>query len=322
MSSHVVLSDFHMIDPEHHRQVLGDDVEVSVAELGSETALVDACRETDADAVVTDINTPVTAAALAELDLRVVARAAVGYDNIDVESAAAHDVVVTNVPSYCTDEVATHTVSLLLSCLRATPTYDRAVRAGDWPATPGRDLHRMRGRTLGFLSFGAIAQRTAELCSGFGLDFVAHDPYVDDAVLDDHGVERVSLAALYDRADYLSVTAPETPETRGMVDSDAFDALDDDTIVVNTGRGAVIDEEALADALRDGDIAAAGLDVFETEPLPAGSPLRELENAVLSPHAAWCSVEAKAEVNEQTASDIKRVLAGDEPTARVEPNWD
>ncbi|AFK18246.1 C-terminal binding protein [Haloferax mediterranei ATCC 33500] len=311
-----------MVDPAHQRRVLGDVAEVTVAELGSEAALVEACRDVDADAVVTDINTPVTADSLAELDLQVVARAAVGFDNIDVDAAAEHGVVVTNVPAYCTDEVATHSVALLLSCIRATPSYDRAVRAGDWPATPGRDLHRMMGRTLGFLSFGAIAQRTAELCSGFGLDFVAYDPYVGDDVLDEYGVERVSLDELYDRADYLSVNAPATPETRGMVDSDAFDALSDDAIVVNTGRGEVIDEDALVDALREGDIAAAGLDVFEKEPLAADSPLRELENAVLSPHAAWCSVEAKAEVNEQTASDIKRVFAGEEPTAKVEPEWD
>ncbi|KAB1197231.1 C-terminal binding protein [Haloferax sp. MBLA0078] len=310
-----------MVDPEHQRRLLGDVAELHVAKLGSEDALVEACRAADADAVVTDINTPVTAEALSQLDLTVVARAAVGFDNIDVEAAAEHDVVVTNVPSYCTDEVATHSVALLLSCIRATPTYDRAVRAGEWPAAPGRDLHRMKGRTLGFLSFGAIARRTAEICAGFGLEMVVYDPYVDDEVLDEFGAERVTLDELYARSDYLSVNAPATPETRGMVDADAFDALDDEAIVVNTGRGVVIDEDALAEALREGDIAAAGLDVFEEEPLPADSPLRELENAVLSPHAAWCSVEAKAEVNEQTASDVKRVFEGEEPTARVEPEW-
>ncbi|SEK31203.1 C-terminal binding protein [Haloferax larsenii] len=322
MSYSVVLSDFHMVDPNHQRRVLGDVADVTTAELGSVEALVEACEAADADAVVTDINTPVTADALDTLDLSVVARAAVGFENIDVEAATDRGVVVTNVPSYCTDEVATHSVALLLSCIRATPAYDRGVRAGEWPATPGRELHRMKGRTLGFLSFGAIAQRTAELCSGFGLDFVAYDPYVDDDTLAEYGVERVSLSDLYARADYLSVNAPATPETRGMVDADAFDALDDDAIVVNTGRGEVIDEAALVDALREGDIAAAGLDVFETEPLREDSLLRELENAVLSPHAAWCSAEARAEVNEQTATDIKRVFAGEEPTAKVEPSWD
>ncbi|WP_416838664.1 C-terminal binding protein [Haloferax sp. DFSO52] len=321
MSYSVVVSDFHMVDPDHQRRVLGDVAEIHVACLGSEEALVEACELADADAVVTDINTPVTAEALSRLDLSVVARAAVGYDNIDVEAATDHGVTVTNVPSYCTDEVATHSVALLLSCIRATPTYDRTVRAGEWPATPGRDLHRMKGRTLGFLSFGAIAQRTAALCRGFGLELVAYDPYVDDELLDDLGIERVTLDELYARSDYLSVNAPATPETRGMVDADAFDALSDDAIVVNTGRGEVIDEAALVEALRAGDIASAGLDVFEEEPLSADSPLRELDTVVLSPHAAWCSVEAKAEVNEQTASDIKRVFAGEEPTARVEPSW-
>ena len=321
MSYNVVLSDFHMVDPEHQRRILGDVAEIHVAELGSEEALVEACRAADADAVVTDINTPVTADALSQLDLAVVARAAVGFDNIDVDAAAAHDVVVTNVPAYCTDEVATHSIALLLSCIRATPSYDRAVKAGEWPSTPGRDLHRMRGRTLGFLSFGAIARRAAELATGFGLEVVVYDPYVDDERLAEFDAERVSVDELYARSDYLLVNAPATPETRGMVDADAFDALDDDAILVNTGRGAVIDEDALVAALREGDIAAAGLDVFEDEPLPADSSLRELDNAVLSPHAAWCSVEAKAEVNEQTASDIKRVFEGKEPTARVEPRW-
>jgi len=320
----VVLSTFPMIDPETYREVLGEavdePVEIEVAELGSTETLIAAAD--GADAVVTDINTPVTAEALDALDLRVVVRSAVGVDNVDVGAAAANDVTVTRVPDYCTDEVATHTVALLLACARSLGRYDRSVADGEWDFRAGGEIHRLRGSTLGFLSFGPIARRMREQVRGFDLDVVAHDPYVDTETLADHDVEGVSYEELLDRSALLSVNAPLTEETRGMVDSDALGRLPDHAIVVNTGRGGVVDEDALLAALEDGEIAGAGLDVFGEEP-PTDSPLLDRDDVLNSPHAAWYSVEARRDLNESVAANLRAVLVdGETPPDWIDPDLD
>jgi D-3-phosphoglycerate dehydrogenase len=267
----VVASDDPMIDAARLREELGADVTVRTADTGDEDAAIAAAQ--DADALVVDVSTPVTATVLAACsDLRIVARAGVGVDNVDVAAAAERGIEVSNVPDYCTDEVATHTVSLLLACARRLGVYDRDVKAGEWDWTAAGGIHRLRGSTLGFVSFGPIARRVREQTGGFDLTCVAHDPYVDGEEMDAAGVEKVDFEALLDRADLVSVTAPLTDETRGMVDAAAFERLGDHAVVVNTGRGGVVDEAALADALERGEVAAAGLDVFAEEP-PGDSPL-------------------------------------------------
>ncbi|SFF87830.1 D-3-phosphoglycerate dehydrogenase [Halopelagius inordinatus] len=323
MTYQVVVSDVHMIRPEAIRDHLGDAAEATFAELGSVEALVAECEAVDADAAITDVATPVPAAVFETLDLSVVARAAVGFDNIDVSAAADAGVTVTHVPGYCTDEVATQALALLLACVRAVREYDESVRRGEWAAFPSRNLHRLRGRTLGFVSFGAIGRRLAELTSGFGVDAVAYDPYLDESETEDVGVdvELVGFEELLERSDYVSVNAPATPETRGMFDADAFSRMRAESILVNTGRGAVVDEDALVSALDAGEIGAAGLDVFESEPLSPESPLTDREDVVLSPHAGWYSEESIEELNRRVASDVRRVLRGETPESPVDPEW-
>ena len=318
----VLLTDYPMIDPEIYREVLDGVAGVSVAAVDSADDLVAAAREASADAVVVDATVSVPAWTFDELpDLRVLARSSVGVDGVDLEAAEAAGVPVLHAPDYCVDEVATHAVSLLFACARAVPEYDRAVRAGEWPRTPSRPLHRIHGSTLGLLSYGTIAQAVRERVRGFGMDVVVHDPYVDNEVLDADGVERVGRAELFERADHVSVHAPDTPETRGLVDTDALDRLGPEGILVNVGRGPVVDEAAVATALSEGRIAAAGLDVFGTEPLPEESRLRALENAVLTPHAAWYSEESRASVNHTVATDVRRVLTESEPEYAVGAGW-
>lgn len=325
MTYQVVASDYHMVRPDILRETLDGVAEVTLAELGSTERLVDACRHVDADAVITDIATPVTAEALDALDLSVVARAAVGFDNIDVAAAEERGVVVTNVPGYCTDEVATHTVALLLSAVRAVPEVDERIGAGEWPNadSAGHEIHRLDGRTIGFVSFGAIARRTAEMVSGFGLDAVAYDPYLDSGDLNDApDVDLVGFETLLERSHYVVVNAPATDETRGMFDAAAFERMREDSVLVNTGRGAVVDEDALVDALDAGEIDCAALDVFESEPLPSASPLRDRADTVVTSHTAWYSQEASAEVNETAAADVRRVLTDDTPRHAVDLDWD
>lgn len=321
--SKVVLSEFPMIDPETYREVLDETVdepvEIEVAELGSTANLIDAAA--DADAVVTDINSPVTAEALEALDLRVVVRSAVGVDNIDVGAAAEHGVTVTRVPDYCTDEVATHSVSLLFACLRSLKRYDDAVAGGGWSWEDGRPIRRVRTSTIGLLSFGPIARRAAEQLSGFDADLIAYDPFVDAEEMAEYDVEKVGHEALFDRADHVGVYAPLTDATRGMVDADALARLDEDSVVVNVSRGPVVDAEALLDALEAGAIKGAGLDVLAEEP-PADDPLVGRDDTIVTPHAAWYSEEARTDLNRSGAADVAAVLNGAVPDGRVDPNAD
>ncbi|MFW5999928.1 MAG: C-terminal binding protein [Halorubrum sp.] len=319
----VVLSSFPMIDPDVYREVLADavdePVEVEVAELVSTDRLIEAAS--GADAVVTDINTPVTEAALDALDLTVVVRSAVGVDNIDVAAAAERGVAVTRVPDYCTEEVATHSVSLLLACLRSLKEYDDSVAAGDWSWEVGVPVRRVSASTIGLLSFGPIARRAAEQLSGFGADLVAYDPFVDADEMADYGVENVEFEGLFDRADHVGVYAPLTDATRGIVDADALARLNADSVVVNVSRGPVIDADALLDALEEGAIKAAGLDVLAEEP-PADDPLVGRDDTVVTPHAAWYSEEAKDDLNRSGAADVAAALNDETPDGRVDPDAD
>lgn len=327
----VLLSASSMIDPDAYRErlsnALAEPVEIEVARLGSTERLIEAGTgfEDGAgfDAVVVDVDTPVTAEAVDALgdELAVVVRAAVGVDDVDVAAAADAGVTVTRVPEYCTDEVATHSLSLLLACLRSVTEYDDAVADGRWTWEDGRPIRRMSGSTIGLLSFGPIARRAAEQLSGFGAELVAYDPFVDGDRMDERGVEKVGFEALFDRSDHVAVYAPLTASTRGIVDADALSRLSAHSVVVNVGRGPVIDADALVEALESGAIKAAGLDVLAEEP-PVDDPLVGRDDTVVTPHAAWYSEDAREELNRSAAADVAAVLTGEVPDGRVDPNAD
>jgi len=297
------------------REVLGDVADVTVASAGTRTELVAAARGADA---LIPWYVPIDEGILAELDsLRVLGYAGTGVDSVDLDAAAARGVTVVTAGDYAADEVSTHALALLLSCVRALPTYDATVRGGGWDRAAGAPIHRLRGRTLGLVAFGSIARRTAGKAAAFGLDVIAYDPYVDAAALAERGVTRVGFDELFARADLVSAHAPLTPETEGLIDRDALAALDGG-ILVNTGRGPVVDEAGLLAALKADDVAAAGLDVYETEP-PAGSPLLDREDVVLSPHVGWYSEESRDDCIRNVARDVRRVLAGEPPRSPAEP---
>lgn len=315
-----------MVDPDTYRRRLGEavdqPVEIEVATLGSTERLIAAGD--GADVVVTDIDTPVTAEAIDALapDLQGIVRSAVGVDNVDVAAAADAGVTVTRVPDYCTEEVAVHSVSLLLTCLRSVSRYDDAVADGRWTWEDGRPVRRLSDATVGLLSFGPIARRAAEQLSGFGPELIAHDPFVDADRMDAYGVEKVGFEALFDRADHVGVYVPLTDATREMVDADALARLDENSVLVNVSRGPVVDGDALLDALESGAIKGAGLDVLAAEP-PEDDPLVGRDDTVVTPHAAWYSEEARDDLNRSGAADVAAVLNGETPDGRVDPdaNW-
>jgi D-3-phosphoglycerate dehydrogenase len=251
-------------------------------------------------------------------NLRVVGRAGIGVDNVDVAAAAENDVVVTNVPDYAIEEVSTHALALLLACVRKIPLYDRRVESGTWNWEEGRPLHRLRGKTVGLLAYGAIARRFAEKLAGFDLEVIAHDPYVSSEAMAETGVESVDRETLLETSDVLSVHAPLTDETENLLDAAAFGVMPENAILINTGRGGVIDHEALDAALSAGSISAAGLDVFDPEP-PGEHPLLDREDVVMTPHTAWYSEESRRELSRTVAGDVLRVLNGEEPDSPVDP---
>jgi D-3-phosphoglycerate dehydrogenase len=302
----VVVSDYPMVDVEYLRDAFAGVAEVEAIDF-TETPVAEAVN--GAAGVVVDVRIPVPAEVFAEHpDLEVVARSSVGVDGVDVEAAADHGVEVTRVPEYCTDEVATHALALLMDGVREVSRYDRSTRAGEWDWGVGYPLHRIREATIGLLSFGPIARRTAEYLAAF--DVVALDPFVDAETMAEYDVEKVDEEAFLDRIDHLSVHAPATEATRGMVDADWFQRLPEHAVVVNTGRGAVIDEDDLLAALEADEIAHAGLDVLCEEPPGADHPLVGREDVTVTPHAGWASVQARRELNDTVARHVRTVLEG------------
>lgn len=246
--------------------------------------------------------------------LKTVARHGAGLDSVDVAAATEHGVLVSNTPGANANAVAEGAIALALAVRRRLPAADAHVRAGGWDraAFQSREL---RGDTIGLLGLGAIGRRVAALADGLGMDVLAHDPYVDAA-------ERATLVgfdALFDRADVVSVHVPLTEETRGAVDAAALARLPEGAILVNTARGEVLDQDALADALADGPLAGAGLDTFAAEPPDLDHPLFDRATVVCSPHVAGVTDEAKAAMSRRAAANVRTVYEGGVPESAVNP---
>ncbi|MFC4360345.1 C-terminal binding protein [Halobium salinum] len=311
MTFTVVVTDYDYPDVELERELVeerGGRLVTAQAETPAE--VVDAAA--GADALLVQY-APVGADVFDALDdLAVVGRYGIGVDSVDLDAASANGVRVLNVPDYCLDEVSTHAFALLLACVRRTSAYDSAIADGTWDWTAERPIHRLAGATLGLVGFGRIPQRLVEKAAAFDLDVVAYDPYVSADVLAEHGVEKVEFDELLGRADAVSVHTPLTDETRGLFDRDAFGSMKETAVLVNTARGGVVDEDALADALDAGELAGAGLDVLPSEP-PEGSPLVGRDDVVLTPHVAWYSEESFEELRRTVTEDVLRTLDGDAP---------
>lgn len=247
---------------------------------------------------------------------RVVARYGVGVDIVDVEAATEHGVLVTNVRDYCTEEVADHAVSLWLSLARRLFVYDRATHQGIWRWQSGRPIRRLRGQTVGIVSFGKIGQAIARRAKAFEVNVIAYDPFLPKDVADAAGVQLVGKEELLRAADHILMQAPMTPETRHFLSDAEFAMMKPGAILVNTGRGPTVDNKALYRALTEGPLAAAGLDDPEEEPAkratwdPADNPIFSLPNVVVTPHAAYYSEESILAARETAASEVARVLTG------------
>ncbi len=201
---------------------------------------------------------------------RIIVRYGIGYDNVDYGSALAAGIIVGHCPTYCVDEVATHTLALLLACVRDIVNTHTKVAGGGWSDNPTTRQWRMAGRTLGLIGLGNIGRCVAEKLRGWGLRVLATDPFVEDQQAAAAGAQLVDLRTLCREADYICLHAPLLPETRHLLSRRELSLMKDGVIIINTARGPILDEGALLEALDAGKVAAAGLDVFEREPLAPG----------------------------------------------------
>ncbi|MBA3908597.1 MAG: dihydrofolate reductase [Rhodobacter sp.] len=235
-------------------------------------------------------------------------RYGVGYNNFDVAALNDHGVKAAYVPDYCTAEVADHTAASILALLRKLPALDASVRRGEWAAVGiAKPLKSFVDTTIGFLGFGRIAQEVATRLAPFGFHFLAHDPYFAGQF---PRLTLTGLPGLLAGSDALSLHAPATPETTRIINAANLARMKPTAVLVNTARGDLIDEPALANALSAGQLAGAALDVFQTEPLPADNPLRTAPNLLLGPHAAWYSEVAVERLQSLVADEITRALTG------------
>lgn len=300
------------------------DTEQAMArDLGAEL-VVRQCRTEDetreavagADAVLVNF-APITGRVLEVLaPSAVLVRYGIGYDNVDTDAARRHGIAVANVPDYGSDTVADHTVASLLGLLRRLPIYDHRIRTAGWcrPADVG-PLRAFNEVTVGLIGTGRIGLAVARRLRAFGMRIIANDPYVDPGSVDD--VRLVGLDELLAGSDAISLHCPLVPQTRHLINAETLAAVGPGTVMVNTSRGGLIDLPALTEALSDGRLAAAAIDVHETEPLPADSPLRQLDNVVLTPHAAFYSTASVAALQQLAADEVRRALTGHQLRNRV-----
>ena len=245
----------------------------------------------------------------------------VGVDMVDVDAATRAGIVVTNVPDVFIEEVADHTLMLLLACARRVKLMDKMVGEGRW--YKGRPvlekIPRIWGQTLGLVSFGNVATAVARRAKPFGLNIIAYDPYVTELKMTAEGVEPVTLQQLLQRSDYLSVHPGLNETSRAMISDDEFAVMKDSAVIINCGRGPTIDEAAMIRALQSGSIAAAGLDVLEKEPPLPDNPLLTMDNVIITPHAASATDRMRPETRRRAGREVRLVLEGKWPMSCVNP---
>ena len=282
--------------------------------------VIDLCCEADAVITTQAIISQKAIEALGKC--RHIARMGTGFDNIDHVAAGQRGIPVTNVPGFCTHEVATHAVLMALACDRQLVYQDQQLRQGHWRQFDLCDTaERLDGRVFGVVGFGAIGQAAARRAIAFGLKIVFYDPYLETPPADLPAEKRDSLDDLLQQSDFVSLHAALTSESNFLIGARELELMKPTATLVNTARGAVVDQEALIAALEGGQIAAAGLDVFDPEPLPADSPLCQMENVILSPHTSAHTKGSLFEVRRRTVEEVVRGLRGEPLLHVVNSQW-
>jgi D-3-phosphoglycerate dehydrogenase len=301
---------------EEEKKILSRYASVTVANTTSEDQLVEFVKDVD---VIMVVYAKITKRIInSATKLKGIVRYGIGVDNIDLEAATAKGVIVANVPDYAIETVADHTWALILALVRRIVIADKYVRnrlyIGKWTNPPeylrGVDLS---GKVLGLVGVGRIGREVAKRAKGFGVKILGYDPYISSDVAKEFGIELVNLDTLLSESDIISIHCPLTKETYHLINEDKIRLMRKRPYIINTARGAIIDEKALYKALKEGWIAGAALDVFEIEPPPENNPLFELDNVVLTPHIAWYTEEALRRLEMSAVEEAIRILRGELP---------
>jgi len=306
---------------EREREVLsGLDVEVTVLnKLVPDEELVSLCH----DAAALMVNRPFSISRTIIYGLpklKIISLYGIGTDGVDLEAATGRDIPVANLPGFCAEDVSEQAIMLLLAASRRLTAQNQFVKEQrGWTQEPFKPIFRLAGKTLGLVGFGSIGRATARKAQGLGMSVICYDPYVSQETVDAAGVELVGLEELFRRADHVSLHVGVTPETTGMVNASLLKLMKPTSVLVNTSRGKIVDQDDLFIALKEGWIAAAGLDVVREEPPSEEShrTLLALPNVVITPHTAWYTEESVAVLQTDCARNVALVLSGQRPMNTV-----
>ena len=250
---------------------------------------------------------------------QVISRYGIGVNNVNIPSANRKKIIVTNVPDYCIEEVSDHAFSLILACSRKICQLNKTVKSGKYDFKNYRPMYRLKGQTLGIVSFGKIPRRLVEKVNAYKFNIIVCDPYVDKDIAAKYSVKLVKFEELLSESDIISIHAPLTKETKGIFGSEQFKIMKNSAYLINTARGGLIKDNDLAQALKEGEIAGAGLDVLEDEDVNSNHPLVNLENVIMTPHSAFYSEQALEDLQYKAVQEVIRVLTGEKPKSCVNP---
>lgn len=307
----VVLTDYvwEALDVEH--EILGDLADIVPLQVTDPERFFPEAE--DCDALLNTYAGPITAEIMARMPkCRLIARYGIGVDTIDLDAATEAGIIVTNNPTYCIEEVAEHTIAMLLAAARKVAFYDRLVRQGRWEVPPGKPMFRLAESTIGLVGYGNIARRVAKAAAGLQMRVLFSDPFVESGQFDTPG-EKVELPQLLRESDFVCLHAPLLPQTRHMIGADAFAQMKDTAVLINCSRGPIVDTDALVKALDDQSIAGCALDTTDPEPLTEDHPLRGRDNVIINPHVAWYSEQAMAGLQAGAPGEVRLVLLGEWP---------
>jgi D-3-phosphoglycerate dehydrogenase len=316
MSFVVAVTDYVFPSLEPEQRVLAPlGVDLRSAQCKSEEEIITLAKVADA---ILNCYAKMTTRVIENLSrCKIIARYGIGVDNVDLIAATRAGILVTNVPDYCIDEVSDHALALLLTLARHIVAADRAVKAGAWDVVAHAEIHRLRGQTLGLLGFGKIARALASKVKPLGMKVLAYDPYVEAKLIAREEAEAVSLDRLLVEADVISIHVPLSPETRNLIGESELARMKPTAFVINTSRGGIVDEQALAKALTAKRLGGAALDVLSVEPPPSDHPLRQAPNVILTPHLGFYSRESVVELQTKAAEEVARALKGEPPRSPV-----
>ncbi|WP_110929158.1 C-terminal binding protein [Bacillus massiliglaciei] len=312
MTFKVLLTDYEFADLRYEEEVFqesGLDIEFIKAQCKTEEEVMEQAQEADA---ILNQYAPISRRVIESLhQTKIISRYGVGVNTIDLDAAKEKGITVANVPDYGMEEVSNHALALLLSWARKVTLLNNEVKKGNWDFKSGVPINRFDQQTVGVLGFGRIPRRFIEKVKPLGFQVAAYDPFVTEKEMAAAGVQKMELDEIIRTADYLSVHVPLVKDTFHLINEERLQQMKRNAVIINTARGPIIDEKALADALEKGIIAGAALDVTEEEPVSLHSPLLKMDQVLITPHSAWYSEEAMIELRQKAAKNIVQVLSGD-----------